>query len=79
MLRSVRAVPLLLLLAGAPACDIPPVGALRRSPPSGIEARVKSADTPAPDVSLVGTQGPFILSGALAKENVLLVFYRGHW
>jgi hypothetical protein len=78
VIRFLRIVPLFVLLAGTAACDVP-LGAIRRSPPSGIDARVKSADTPAPDINLMGTQGAFLLSGVLAQENALLVFYRGHW
>ena len=59
-------------------CDAP-LGAIRRSPPAGISARVIAARTPAPDFSLSGTAGSFRLSEAVAKDNVLLVFYRGHW
>ncbi len=59
-------------------CDAP-LGAIRRSPPSGIDARVVAARTLAPDFVLAGTAGPLRLSDATVKDNVLLVFYRGHW
>jgi hypothetical protein len=65
-------------LAAASACDIP-LGAIRRSPPTGIEARLAAARAPAPDFVLQGTTGSFHLADALAKGHVLLVFYRGHW
>jgi hypothetical protein len=60
------------------ACDVP-LGAIRRSPPTGIDQRVVSSKAPAPDIVLGGTAGSFRLADALAKEHVLLVFYRGHW
>jgi hypothetical protein len=65
-------------VAAASACDIP-IGAIRRSPPTGIEARLAAARAPAPDFTLEGTSGTFRLADALAKGHVLLVFYRGHW
>lgn len=65
----------LLVLAG---CDAP-IGAMRRSPPTGIEGRVVAARAKAPMFALDGTTGPFHLTEALAKDHVLLVFYRGHW
>jgi hypothetical protein len=60
------------------ACDAP-LGAIRRGPPSGIEARVVAARAPAPPIHLEGTAGAFDLADAAGKESVLLVFYRGHW
>jgi hypothetical protein len=60
------------------ACGIP-LGAIRRSPPEGIDARVLAAGAMAPDFTLEGTSGRFHLADVLAGENVLLVFYRGHW
>ena len=68
----------LTLLAGVAGCDIP-LGAIRRSPPAGIEARAVAASAQAPDVQLAGTNGPFALRDVLSRENALLVFYRGHW
>jgi len=65
-------------MTAAIACDIP-LGAIRRSPPTGIDARVAAAHAPAPDFSLQGTTGLFHLADALSKGHVLLVFYRGHW
>jgi hypothetical protein len=65
-------------VAGIASCDAP-IGAMRRSPPEGVEARAISASAWAPDFRLEGTQGPFALEGAVADENALLVFYRGHW
>jgi hypothetical protein len=59
-------------------CGIP-LGAIRRSPPDGIDARVLPARATAPDFTLEGTAGRFHLADAVARENVLLVFYRGHW
>jgi hypothetical protein len=69
---------LALALAGANACDVP-IGAIRRSPPTGIEAKVAPPSAPAPDFTLEGTLGPFHLADTLARGHVLLVFYRGHW
>jgi hypothetical protein len=60
------------------ACGIP-LGALRRSPPEGIDARVLSPGGAAPDFVLEGTGGRIHLADVVAGENVLLVFYRGHW
>jgi hypothetical protein len=68
----------LLSLAGTAACDAP-LGAIRRSPPKGIEARAAAADAKAPDFTLQGTTGAVALSEVLAHDDVLLVFYRGHW
>lgn len=79
MRRSLLLAPLALMGVLAIArCDAP-LGAIRRSPPAGIATRVVAASTPAPDFALSGTAGPFRLSDADAKDNVLLVFYRGHW
>ncbi len=69
---------MLLAALGAGGCDAP-LGAIRRSPPAGIDARVVAARTRAPDFTLAGTSGTFHLVDAVAKDNVLLVFYRGHW
>ena len=66
---------LVLALAG---CDIP-IGAIRRSPPAGIDARAVASASPAPSFTLSGTAGTFVLSDVLAHDNALLVFYRGHW
>ena len=68
----------LLLLVTSAGCDAP-IGAIRRSPPTGIDARVVAASAQAPDFTLKGTAGTFVLSGVTAQENALLVFYRGHW
>jgi hypothetical protein len=78
--RVLLSIPIALALAfaGASACDVP-IGAIRRSPPTGIEARVAPPNAPAPDFTLDGTLGPFHLADALAKGHVMLVFYRGHW
>ena len=65
-------------VAAASACDIP-LGALRRGPPTGIDARLAATRAPAPDFVLEGTAGTFRLADALARGHVLLVFYRGHW
>ncbi len=70
--------PLLVALLWATGCDVP-MGAVRRSPPSGIGERVVAVRTAAPDIALDGTDGPFHLAEAVAEGNVLLVFYRGHW
>lgn len=81
MKRSLLLIPLAVLglfTLALTRCDAP-LGAIRRSPPAGISTRVIAARTPAPDFSLSGTAGPFRLSEAVAKDNVLLVFYRGHW
>jgi hypothetical protein len=71
-----------LVLACAAGCDAP-LGAFRRSPPSGIDARVLAARATAPAFALDGTLNgatvSFRLSDALSRDNVLLVFYRGHW
>jgi hypothetical protein len=74
---GLRVLPLLLLVA-LTGCDIP-IGAIRRSPPKGIESRAIAAEAQAPDVALHGTAGRFALSDVVAHDNVLLVFYRGHW
>jgi len=71
-------IPVLLSLSGVTGCDIP-IGAIRRTPPSGIDARIAAVRSPAPDFTLEGTTGRFHLADALAKGPVLLVFYRGHW
>jgi len=77
--RALLLVPLALVsLFAVTRCDAP-LGAIRRSPPAGIAGRVVAARTPAPDFALDGTTGPFRLADAVAKDNVLLVFYRGHW
>ncbi len=69
---------LLVSLAGTAACDVP-LGAIRRSPPKGIEARAAAADAKAPEFKLQGTTGTVALSEVLAHDDALLVFYRGHW
>ncbi len=47
-------------------------------PPTDLE-RVKVGD-PAPDFTLEALDGRRItLSGYRAQQNVVLVFYRGHW
>ena len=66
------------IVAIAAACDVP-LGAIRRSPPAGIDARVVAAGAPAPPFTLAGTQGTFALADVLAHDHALLVFYRGHW
>jgi hypothetical protein len=76
--RLASAVVALLVLAGTAGCDIP-IGALRRGPPEGIDARAIRAATWAPDFRLEGTRGPFSLFDAVAHDSALLVFYRGHW
>jgi hypothetical protein len=68
----------IVVLLGLGACDVP-LGAIRRSPPPGIDARAVGAGTRAPPFALEGTQGTFRLGDAVASGNVLLVFYRGHW
>ena len=67
-----------LVVALVAGCDAP-LGAIRRSPPEGIDARAVSASAWAPEFRLEGTRGPFTLSAAVAHDNALLVFYRGHW
>ena len=76
--RPLRGMLALLLLVTATGCDIP-IGAIRRSPPAGIDARVLAVGMPAPGFTLKGTAGSFALSEVVAHDNVLLVFYRGHW
>jgi hypothetical protein len=68
----------LLALGAATGCDAP-IGAIRRSPPKGIEARTLAAGAQAPGFALSGTAGSFVLSDVVAHDNALLVFYRGHW
>lgn len=68
----------LVLVLSQLQCGIP-LGAIRRSPPEGIDARVLPAHATAPDFTLEGTAGRFRMAEADAAENVLLVFYRGHW
>jgi hypothetical protein len=68
----------LVLLAGTAGCDIP-LGAIRRSPPAGIDASAVAASAAAPDFHLDGTKGAFSLADTVSRENALLVFYRGHW
>ena len=65
----------LLLMSG---CDVP-IGAVRRSPPAGLDARIVAPGAAAPTFTLEGTAGTFRLADALARDHVLLVFYRGHW
>jgi hypothetical protein len=59
-------------------CDAP-IGAIRRTPPEGVEVRALVASSWAPDFRLEGTRGPYSLMAAVAHDNALLVFYRGHW
>jgi hypothetical protein len=66
------------MLLSVAACDVP-IGAIRRKPPAGIDARVLAAESQAPPVTLTGTGGPFVLADVVAHDNALLVFYRGHW
>jgi hypothetical protein len=68
----------LLATAAIASCGVP-LGAYRRTPPDGIDARVLATKATAPDFTLGGTTGSFHLADAIAKEHVLLVFYRGHW
>jgi hypothetical protein len=77
LLRRIAFLPALVFFALF-ACGIP-LGAIRRSPPEGIDARVLAAQGAAPDFTLEGTTGRFHLADVVAGENVLLVFYRGHW
>jgi hypothetical protein len=65
-------------LLGSAACGIP-LGAIRRSPPAGLDARIAATGAHATDFTLEGTTGTFRLGDILANEHVLLVFYRGHW
>ncbi len=65
-------------LLAAVECGIP-IGAIRRSPPAGLDARIVATGAQAPGFTLEGTDGTFRLADVLAKEHVLLVFYRGHW
>ncbi len=69
---------LAVLVCLAVDCGIP-LGAIRRSPPEGIDARVLPVGAAAPDFSLEGTMGHFRMADAANAGNVLLVFYRGHW
>ena len=68
----------ILALMAAGACGIP-LGAIRRSPPAGLDSRIVASGVKAPVFTLEGTGGTFRLADALAKQHVLLVFYRGHW
>jgi hypothetical protein len=68
----------LVALVTAGACGIP-LGAIRRSPPAGLDGRIVASGASAPMFTLDGTGGAFRLADALAKQHVLLVFYRGHW
>ena len=65
-------------LVAVAACDIP-LGAIRRSPPTGLDARIKSSGAPAADFTLDATTGRVALADVLAHGTALLVFYRGHW
>lgn len=52
----------------------------RESPPGGIEDRAVAVGTIAPDFTLEAAQGEdWVLSAALARGPVVLVFYRGDW
>jgi hypothetical protein len=68
----------ILATLSAVACGVP-LGAIRRSPPSGIDARIVARGAAAPPFTLDGTGGTFRLAEVLATQHVLLVFYRGHW
>jgi hypothetical protein len=74
----VRPAALAALVVALAGCDIP-LGAIRRSPPAGIDARAAAAAAQAPSFTLAGTAGPFVLSDVLTHDNALIVFYRGHW
>jgi hypothetical protein len=60
------------------ACGVP-LGAIRRTPPAGIDGRIVARGAQAPPFTLEGTGGTFSLATVLATQHVLLVFYRGHW
>ncbi len=59
-------------------CDVP-IGAIRRSPPKGLDAHIVSAGVDAARFTLDGTTGKLSLDAVLADDRALLVFYRGHW
>lgn len=73
-----RSTLLVAALLASVACGVP-IGAIRRSPPAGLDARMAAAGPRAPAFTLEGTDGTFRLADVLATEHVLLVFYRGHW
>lgn len=75
--RSIIAMAMLLLATGAGAQTLGPKDGLNL-PRADLE-RVKVGET-APDFTLEALRGPPItLSQYRGKQNVILVFYRGHW
>lgn len=57
-----------------------PPEALRKTPPAGIEGRVRQIGTTAPGFSLTAADGTTrSLKSLLARGPAVIVFYRGPW
>ena len=58
----------------------PAPGVRRESPPTGITATALDVGKPALSFALPSVNGDrFVLSHALKKRGVAIVFYRGYW
>ncbi len=57
-----------------------PLGAVRNTPPPGIERRALAVGATVPAVVLQAADGSaWRLADALGRGPAVLVFYRGHW